>query len=76
VDQSENYSSLAIIVFQNNSASYSGGAIGSDRSILIFTKSVIFEANTARDSGGAMSLFGASKLILVPRLNISFTNIR
>jgi predicted outer membrane repeat protein len=67
-----NFSSAIIIAFQSNIANYFGGAIGSYRSILLFTKSVIFEANTARDSGGAMSLFDTSKLILVPRLNISF----
>jgi predicted outer membrane repeat protein len=71
VDQSENYSSLAIIAFQNNSANYSGGAIESYSSILTFKKSLIFEANTAHDHGGAMSLYDTSKLILIPRLNIS-----
>ena len=72
VDQMENTSSSAIITFQSNIANYRGGAIGSHRSILIFTKTVLFEENTAQD-GGAMILHNATRLILVPRLNISFT---
>ena len=73
VDQSENNSSS---VFQTNIAKYFGGAIRSDKSVLTFAKSVLFEGNTAYEHGGAVSLFGTSKLILVPslRLNISFIN--
>ena len=74
MNQSESNSSSSIIAFQRNSANYNGGAIESYRSSLTFTMSVFFEANTAHDYGGAMSLSDASKLILVPRLNISFTN--
>ena len=72
MDQMENSSSSAIIVFQRNSAHYSGGAIESDKSVLTFTKLVLFEGNTAYLYGGALSLSDTSKLILVPRLNISF----
>ena len=72
VDQMENITlSSVIIAFQRNSANHRGGAIYSHRSILTFTKLVLFEENTAF-YGGAMSLFDTSKLILVPRLNISF----
>ena len=73
VDQTENTSSSAIIAFQRNITNYYGGAIASHKSILTFTKSVLFEGNTAHNRGGAMSLFNTSKLILVPKLNTSFT---
>ena len=62
-----------IIKFQNNRARYNGGAISSLSSSLTFTKTVLFEANSAYyGDGGAMSLFESSKLILVPALNIFF----
>ena len=73
VDQTENTSS-AIIAFQNNIASNNlGGAIKSYKSNLTFTMSVLFEGDTAHHDGGAMSLSDTSKLVLAPRLNISFT---
>ena len=74
VDQSENNLSSSITTFQNNIAYYFGGAIEGDKSILTFAKSVLFEANTVHGYGGAMSLSDTSKLILAPKLNISFTN--
>ena len=74
VNQSESNSSSSIIAFQRNGADYNGGAIESYRSSPVFTMSVFFEANTAHYYGGEMSLSDTSKLILVPRLNISFTN--
>ena len=74
VDQSENNLSSSITAFQNNNAYYFGGAIESDKSVLTFAKSVLFEANTVYGYGGAMSLSDTSKLILAPKLNISFTN--
>ena len=74
VDQSENNLSLSIIAFKTNTAKYFGGAIESHKSVLTFAKSVLFEANTVYGYGGALSLFDTSKLILVPKLNISFTN--
>ena len=64
-----------IIKFQNNRARYNGGAISSLSSSLTFTKTVLFEANSAYyyyGDGGAMSLLASSKLILVPSLNVSF----
>ena len=76
MDQSESNSSSSITAFQNNIAYYRGGAIESYRSILTLTMSVLFEGNTAYQDGGAMSLYDTSKLILLPRLNISFTNNR
>ena len=74
MNQSQNNLLSSIIAFQTNIAYYFRGAIESDKSVLTFTKSVLFEANTAHYYGGAMRLSDASKLILVPRLNISFTN--
>ena len=73
VDQMANNSST-IIAFLNNRANSNGGAIESHSSILTFTKTMFFEANTAYfGNGGAVSLLKTSKLILVPKLNISFT---
>ena len=74
MNQSQNNSLSSIIAFQTNIANFFGGAIESDKSVLTFTKSVLFKANTAHYYGGAMSLSDASKLILIPRLNISFIN--
>ena len=66
---------VTVVVFQLNTATYSGGSISSIDSHLYFMGSALFDGNTA-GFGGAMILDGTSKLKLKPNLKLSFVNNR
>ena len=57
--------------FRHNKAMKFGGSIGTHNSLLQFVGNVLFDGNTA-DIGGAIALYGTTKLILKPELNIYF----
>ena len=63
------------IVFQCNTATYSGGAVSSIDSHLYFMGNALFDDNIAGYSG-AMILDGTSNLIQHPNLTLSFRNNR
>ena len=62
-----------IIVFRQNTATYSGGSISSIDSRLYFMGSALFDGNNA-GYGGAIILDGTSNLIQQPNLTLSFMN--
>ena len=66
---------FTMVVFQLNTATYSGGSISSIDSHLYFTGSALFVGNTA-GYGGAMILDGTSNMTLMPNLSLSFINNR
>ena len=67
--------STTIIVFQQNTASYSGGSISSIDSLLYFMGSALFDSNTA-GYGGAMIMDGTSNLNLEQNLTLNLINNR
>ena len=69
--QSSNISFIGTSYFYRNTAGFRGGAIQIYDSNLMFSGTVYYERNMAY-YGGAMFLEGTSKLILKPKLNISF----
>ena len=64
---------FTMVVFQLNTATYSGGSISSIDSRLYFMGSAQFDGNMAR-YGGAVILDGTSNLTLKPNLSLSFIN--
>ena len=64
---------FTMVVFQLNTATYSGGSISSIDSRLYFMGSAQFAGNMAR-YGGAVILDGTSNLTLKPNLSLSFIN--
>ena len=64
---------FTMVVFQLNTATYSGGSISSIDSHLYFMGSVLFDGNTA-GYGGAMILDGTSYLILKLNFTSGFIN--
>ena len=70
-------SSESCIVFHHNMAKYAGGSILSYDSQINFTGEIQFDCNTAElGVGGAMALYGTTKVILNPRLEASFIKNR
>ena len=70
ISDSSNITFVGTSYFYGNTGS-SGGAIQSSDSNIMFSGTAYFERNVA-DIGGAMLLGETSKLILKPKLNISF----
>ena len=71
MSENSNITFVGTSYFYRNTAGYRGGAIQIYDSNLMFSGTVYFERNMAY-FGGAMFLEGTSKLILKPKLNISF----
>ena len=71
VIHTSNITFTGTILFYSNKGGLFGGAVRSYDSNIIFSGTVHFERNQAY-RGGAMWLGGASKLILKPKLSISF----
>ena len=63
---------LTAVTFGQNTATDSGGAIASYNSVWQLVGDVKFDENAA-DNGGAMALYGTTKLILSQNLDASFT---
>ena len=76
-DSRSSFNETSRIVFHNNRAQDAGGAITSYDSQVELSGDIRFESNTAEyGEGGAMALYGTTKVILNPFLNVSFIENR